>query len=438
MKSEENIKIAGRARLLHSISVWSVLFVLTLFKGSDRLLNAGIWAEDGKVFLKQAFELGWSSLLIPYDGYFHSLPRLIALTVSWLPLPFIPAAIALICYAIFAFAISIIFTEPYRWLFPHRIFAVVCGVLLLLSPGQIVMLGNATNLHWYLLLILAIYGLKDMNQSYTATELSIAFLCIASEGAALIVLPLYICRIGLKTYRGSGDCRGEYLMVFFIIVFTLIHLNLSQPIQHSRPEFSFYASIFLNHLYYFFILHIFTGDALLPMIPAHQTVIKFAAFLLCLCLLFWFSKNWRDHNLLIIVLSLSSLLLPLMIAGVRPQNISIITDYYHFDTYAWFRFRYSFFIPAVASIFWCFVIGRITRPRWLPAALIVAILSMQVYGGRYRIAIDRYQEIDDWYLKAPLLKKSLFQGCPPSVLVNISPPGWTVDFISPSAAECAQ
>lgn len=438
MKIDQIINSRAKTRLFHSISVWAVFFVLTIIKGSDRLLHAGIWAEDGKVFLKQAFELGWSSLLTPYDGYFHSLPRLIALAVSWLPLVFIPTAIVLICYAIFAYSISIIISESYRWLFPHKIFAVFCGLLLLLSPGQLVMLGNTANLHWYLLFILAIYGLKDIDKSYTVVELSIALICIASEGAALILTPLYISRIVIKKYRESGDCRGEYLILFFIFLFTLINIFFTQPAERSNLELSSFSAIFLNHLYYFFILHIFTGDSLLSMIPDNKVTLKYFAIFLCLCLFYWFSKKWQDHYLLIIVFSLCSLLLPPMIAAVRPHNISIITDYFHYDTYDWFRFRYSFFIPAVASIFWCFVISRIFRPRWLTSVLIFTILSIQIYGGRYRLAIDRYEEIDDWYLKAPMLEKSFSLGCPSSVLVKISPPGWTADFISPAAAECEE
>jgi len=438
LKSDHNITAAGETRNLHSIFIWAVFFVLIIFKGIDRLLHAGIWAEDGKVFLKQAFELGWSSLLVPYDGYFHSLPRLIAGAVSWMPVAFMPTALVLICYAIFAYAIALICTKPYRWLFPHKGFAFVCALLLLLSPGQHVMLGNTANLHWYLLLILAVYGLKDIDESYTVPELAVAFLCVASEGASLIVLPLFLTRVGLKKHRGQSDCRGEYLILLFIVVFALIHLYGAQPAQPGRAEFALYPALFINHLYYFFTLHLFTGDALLSIIPQYKVMLKLTAFVLILCLIFWFSKRWRADYLLIIVVSLSSLFLPVLIAAVRPQNLSILTDYYQYDAYAWFRFRYSFFIPAIASIFWCFVISRITRPHWLPALLFAIILSVQIYGGRDRFAIGRYKEISDWYQQAPLLERSLDQGCPPSVQVRISPPGWFVDFTSPVTAVCEQ
>ncbi len=425
------------AGIFYSICIIGAILILVSLKGSDRLVHAGIWAEDGKVFLKQAFELGWASLLIPYDGYFHTVPRLIALAVSWLPVAYIPTAIVLACYAVFGWAVSLVLGSSYRWLFPRRAFAFVCALLLLLSPGQIVMLGNAANLHWYLLLILAIYGLKDIGKPYSTAELLVAFLCIASEGAALILLPLYLTRIVLKRDRPTGDSRGEYVILLFIVLFAVIHFSLSESSPYgSNQGLSSYAGLFLNHFYYFFILHVFTGDALLPMIPEHKAVIKFVAFCLFLCLLFLLSQKWSAEYLLIVVLSLCSLLLPVMIALARPQNYEILTNYFNYDTYDWFRFRYSFFIPAVASIFWCFFISRLKKPSWLPIVLVALILSAQIYGGRQRLAIERYEQISDWYDKAPLLEKSLTRGCPSSVRVELSPPGWSVEFNTPAAADC--
>lgn len=427
------------AGIFYALCMAAAIFILVSLKGSDRLLHAGIWAEDGKVFLKQAFELGWTSLLRPYDGYFHTVPRLIALAVSWLPVAYIPTAIVVTCYAVYGWAVSLVLGSPYRWLFPRRAFALICALLLLLSPGQIVMLGNATNLHWYLLLILAIYGLKDIRQTYSKTELTVAFLCIASEGAALILMPLYLTRIVLKKNRPRVDSRGEYVILFFLVLFAVIHFSLSESALYGSSQgLSSYAGIFINHLYYFFILHVFTGDTLLPMIPEHKVVMKSVAFCLVLCLLFLLSKKWRGEYLLIVVLSLCSLLLPVMIALARPQNYGIVTNYFNYDTYDWFRFRYSFFVPAIASIFWCFIISRLNKPAWLPIALAGVILCAQIYGGRYRLAIDRYEETGDWYNKAPLLEESLARGCPSSVRVEISPPGWSVDFNTAAAADCSE
>ncbi len=45
----------------------------------DALFSAQPWAEDGGVFLTQAISNSWGSLLIPYAGYLHTFPRLLAM-----------------------------------------------------------------------------------------------------------------------------------------------------------------------------------------------------------------------------------------------------------------------------------------------------------------------------------------------------------------------
>jgi len=39
---------------LNSLTAYSIIYFLVLAKGFDRLIHAGIWAEDRKVFLKDA------------------------------------------------------------------------------------------------------------------------------------------------------------------------------------------------------------------------------------------------------------------------------------------------------------------------------------------------------------------------------------------------
>ena len=48
-----------------------------------------LWAEDGRNFIQDAVNHGpLASLAIPYAGYLHTIPRLIAaVTVSFVPVP---------------------------------------------------------------------------------------------------------------------------------------------------------------------------------------------------------------------------------------------------------------------------------------------------------------------------------------------------------------
>src|SRR5258708_1828976 len=48
----------------------------------DRVIYGFLWGEDGKIFLKQAYDLGARSIITPYAQYLHVIPRLIALVFS--------------------------------------------------------------------------------------------------------------------------------------------------------------------------------------------------------------------------------------------------------------------------------------------------------------------------------------------------------------------
>src|SRR4030081_3271039 len=44
-----------------------------------------IWAEDGEVFYDDALRHGLGSLARPYSGYLQTIPRLLAIPATWLP-----------------------------------------------------------------------------------------------------------------------------------------------------------------------------------------------------------------------------------------------------------------------------------------------------------------------------------------------------------------
>lgn len=62
-----------------------------LFRWPDQLLRPQFWCEDGLIFFWQAWRFGWRALFEPYEGYFHTVPRLFALLGSFLPVRWMPA-----------------------------------------------------------------------------------------------------------------------------------------------------------------------------------------------------------------------------------------------------------------------------------------------------------------------------------------------------------
>jgi hypothetical protein len=110
-----------------------------------------IWAEDGSVFLADALNKSFPRNLInPYGGYLHVVPRVVAELAAFLPL----AHAALVFSAAWAcvvasaaafvyFASADVFRSPSTRL-------ALSGLVALLPAAGSELLGNVTNLHFYL------------------------------------------------------------------------------------------------------------------------------------------------------------------------------------------------------------------------------------------------------------------------------------------------
>ena len=112
-----------------------------------------VWAEDGAVFIRQSTEDGpFASLLRPYDGYLHAIPRSIIDLVS-LTVPFDDWAlgITIVCCGIVGLIAGLVFSlsrSLVPWL-PARIAIALLTALTPTLPNEV--LGNAANIHWFFL-----------------------------------------------------------------------------------------------------------------------------------------------------------------------------------------------------------------------------------------------------------------------------------------------
>ena len=112
---------------------------------------ATVWAEDGRLFLFEAWDLGARSLWHPYAGYLHTVPRLLAMVATVLPVRLVDAWFSLASGGIVAglatygwFASASLLTT--RW---AR--TTLAAFVVLCSWGAYETLANITNLHYYLM-----------------------------------------------------------------------------------------------------------------------------------------------------------------------------------------------------------------------------------------------------------------------------------------------
>lgn len=112
-----------------------------------------IWAEDGAVFLRDTVAIGpVTSIGEPYAGYLHTIPRLIS-GIAYLVAPLSSYAIMmsfLSCAVVAAIAVGVYYLSAA--LVDSRAVRLMLGMIPVFLPvGPLEVLGNAANLHWYLL-----------------------------------------------------------------------------------------------------------------------------------------------------------------------------------------------------------------------------------------------------------------------------------------------
>ena len=112
-------------------------------KAPDAFLHPQFWAEDGAVFFAQQHAHSWPLLFVPYAGYLHVIPRLVAWSATALPVvaaPTVYSAAALVLGAGGIAALRILghLAVPF-WL-------VLATVLL--TPTNDEVFGSLTNAQW--------------------------------------------------------------------------------------------------------------------------------------------------------------------------------------------------------------------------------------------------------------------------------------------------
>lgn len=122
---------------------------LTLLRQAGAPSWSTLWAEDGAVFLTEAWALGPEVVLQPYSGYLHLVPRLLAEVAVLVPIdvvaPFVVASSALVAAALGVF----VYHATADLLRPLG--RAVLGAAFVLAPTLAEeVAGNLTNLHWYL------------------------------------------------------------------------------------------------------------------------------------------------------------------------------------------------------------------------------------------------------------------------------------------------
>ncbi len=202
-----------------------LLAVILFYRKPDALLNPQFWAEDGALFFAQAQEFGSAALLMPYRGYLHLVPRLVALVASSFPLEWAPAFYNFSALFITCLVASKILSSRVR--VPSKpLFVLSLG--LVPHSGEVFL--NLTNVQWMMALLIVLLIIQEPPASKRQAIGDFLLLTIAALTGPFCLLFAPAIMLRVLGRRGPRAYDLGFLGLFLL-------LGLVQGLFiYSRPE----------------------------------------------------------------------------------------------------------------------------------------------------------------------------------------------------------
>jgi len=164
------------------------------------------WAEDGALFLHDAAARGFSGSLDTYAGYYHLVPRTIALVITAVvPVEWWAIATSVAAAVVAAACIAVIMTVAMRVVRSRLIIVCLWWALIALpvAGGEVVL--SIANLHWYLMFAAFWCAAVPVRQRRIEALASLlVFVAILSDPlAALLIWPALVARVVARPWRES-------------------------------------------------------------------------------------------------------------------------------------------------------------------------------------------------------------------------------------------
>jgi hypothetical protein len=219
-------------RRLKIIGVWLFCLILIILRNSDVIVNAQPWAEDGRIFITDSLLEGWNSILRPYAGYLHLIPRLTTIISVHLSI-FLGKGISLVPF--FMNSISVLISvscvvflchSRFDWIasFKHR---ALVSILIIVIPyttsGEI--FGSITNSQWWLSYIQFLIAWEILHKNKLPSISNLILLIVTSLTGPLGVIPfLAMLIVYLRNFK--KNFFELYYSISMLVISALVAIQM--------------------------------------------------------------------------------------------------------------------------------------------------------------------------------------------------------------------
>jgi hypothetical protein len=388
------------------------------------LTSPQFWAEDSIVFYHDQLILGWfHALLTPHAGYMCSMARLIALVSSGLPAALVPVAFNSAALALACLSCTFLFLPWYRHLIESQALRAVLCVLF--AAGFVVdeMVGNVTNVQWYLALpgILLLARSPQDDETCGIPKLlgfaAGAFIIGLSSPVLIILLP--ICA-GMLARRGLRRC-------VMIPCGLLLALSIQTVVMLSSPgiggiwpiERTVLGDITVCILYRS-VLPALAGQGRSQFLANNFLDASVVVFLIVAVLwTVWFWRAEKAHRLRLTItlyLAIASVAIAIVVRG-KPAGFASLSG-----VKIWGAERFFYLASCVFGYLAARWLSRIAPNRG-GAAILFSILFMGGVVADFRVP----RLFDYWSQDAPAVdtwRRGMHGGRAEGIELPVNPPGW--------------
>lgn len=142
-------------------------FFILFARRPESLTYPQFWAEDGRVWYANAQNFGvGKSLFLTQDGYFQTLPRLVAGLSTFVPMQHAPLVFNLIAILIELLPVWLLASGRLDGLIPSKKVRLLLIFLYLVLPNTGEIQGNLTNAQWFLALSACLILLAEGSRAW--------------------------------------------------------------------------------------------------------------------------------------------------------------------------------------------------------------------------------------------------------------------------------
>jgi len=194
-----------KTHLWQHLVLFVIAYALVISRKPDAIFHAQFWAEDGRVWFADAYNLGaWRPFLRTETGYFQTLPRIAAVLSLLVPLSLAPLVLNLIAIAVHVLPVNLLVSDRSAGWGDVRFRALLAAAYLAI-PSSPEICANITNEQWTVAfcVFLLLVGSPPGSTAKRAFDVSFILLSALTGPFCIFLLPISL----LVAVRRAGRWR---------------------------------------------------------------------------------------------------------------------------------------------------------------------------------------------------------------------------------------